>query len=65
MQLQTLLAAMQQQPQQPIHSNILEQIRALVPQASLSLSYLGKPYVELPAISCALPLDAIWLLCLY
>ena len=39
MQLQTLLAAMQQQQQQsqpPIHSNILEQIRALGGQASLS-----------------------------
>ena len=55
MQLQTLLAAMQQQPQQPIHSNILEQIRALVPQASLVLGYLLSPahYHWTPSGCCA------------
>ena len=52
MQLQTLLAAMQQQPQQPIHSNILEQIRALVPQASLLLSYLLSHYHWTPSGYC-------------
>ena len=46
---------MQQQPQQPIHSNILEQIRALVPQASLVLGYLLSPahYHWTPSGCCA------------